>query len=31
MRNNFLGQSGFTWWVGVIVKGGRGDPMGLGR
>ena len=26
MRNNFLGQSGFTWWVGVIEN--NADPLG---
>jgi hypothetical protein len=29
MRNNFLGQSGFTWWVGEIED--RVDPLGIGR
>lgn len=27
--NNFLGKSGFFWWVGVIEN--RADPLGLGR
>jgi hypothetical protein len=28
-RNNFVGLSGFNWWVGVIVQ--RGDPLAQGR
>jgi hypothetical protein len=28
-RNNFLGLSGFVWWVGVIET--RVDPLGIGR
>ena len=28
-RNNFIGLSGFVWWVGVVVK--RDDPLGVGR
>lgn len=29
LPNNFLGRSGFVWWVGVIET--RTDPLGLGR
>jgi len=28
-ENNFLGKSGFTWWVGKIEN--NVDPIGLGR
>ena len=28
-RQNFVGQSGFVWWVGEIVR--RDDPLGVGR
>ena len=28
-RNNFMGLSGFVWWVGVIEN--RMDPIKLGR
>jgi len=28
-RNNFLGLSGFVWWVGVIET--IVDPLGVGR
>jgi hypothetical protein len=30
-RNNFIGLSGFVWWVGVVVPGGRVDPLAQGR
>ena len=26
---NFLGKSGFVWWIGVVEN--RSDPLGLGR
>lgn len=29
MQTNFLGKSGFTWWLGRIVN--RIDPLGCGR
>jgi hypothetical protein len=28
-RNNFIGLSGFNWWVGVIEQ--IVDPLGIGR
>jgi hypothetical protein len=28
-KPNFLGMSGFYWWMGVVEK--RGDPLNLGR
>lgn len=28
-RNNFLGLSGFIWWVGIVEK--RNDPLVQGR
>lgn len=28
-RNNFLGVSGFVWWIGVIED--RVDPLAVGR
>jgi len=28
-RNNFIGLSGFVWWVGEIEA--RVDPLGIGR
>ena len=28
-KNNFLGQSGFIWWVGVVEN--RKDPLNVGR
>jgi hypothetical protein len=29
MRNNFIGLSGFVWWVGIVET--RIDPLALGR
>jgi hypothetical protein len=29
MKNNFLGQAGFTWWLGVVEN--RNDPLNVGR
>jgi hypothetical protein len=29
-RNNFMGLSGFVWWVGVVESPYK-DPLGLGR
>jgi hypothetical protein len=28
-KNNFLGQSGFVWWMGVVEN--RKDPLNIGR
>jgi hypothetical protein len=28
-ESNFLGKSGFTWWIGKIVN--TSDPLGIGR
>jgi hypothetical protein len=28
-KQNFLGQSGFVWWIGVVEN--RNDPLNLGR
>jgi hypothetical protein len=28
-RNNFIGQSGFIWWTGVVE--GRDDALAIGR
>jgi len=28
-RNNFIGLSGFVWWVGIIEA--RVDPLAIGR
>lgn len=28
-ETNFLGKSGFIWWVGLVEN--RADPLGLGR
>ena len=28
-KNNFIGMSGFIWWVGVIEQ--RVDPLAMGR
>ena len=29
LKNSFLGQSGFVWWIGVVEN--RKDPLNLGR